>query len=66
MFQESSKFIALPIIIVISVMIGLGGCTSSPSPHPENSDYDKIQKDSDKSMQDMKKQEENRGGDSGY
>jgi hypothetical protein len=57
--------VVLPIIFLVPFTVGLWGCASSPKPSGEHTDYDKIQQDSDKSMQDMKKEEE-RGGSYGY
>jgi hypothetical protein len=57
--------VVLPIVFLFALTVGLWGCASSPKPSDEQTDYDKIQQDSDKSMQDMKKEEE-RGGSYGY
>jgi hypothetical protein len=56
--------VVLPMIFLIPFTIGLGGCASTP-PAPERPDSEKIQKDSDKGMQDLEKEEDRRGT-SGY
>jgi hypothetical protein len=56
--------IVFPVILLIPLTIGLGGCASKPAA-PERPDSEKIQKDSDKGMQDLEKEEDRRGT-SGY
>jgi hypothetical protein len=51
--------VMLPMIFLIPFTIGLGGCASTPP--SERPDSEKIQQDSDKSMQDLKKEEDQRG-----
>jgi len=55
----------LPLALIIIFLIGLGGCKSAPPKQPERPDSEKIQKDSDKGMQDLEKEEDRRGT-SGY
>ena len=50
---------------IIPLVIGLGGCKSSPPQQPERPDSDKIKQDSGKGMQDLEKEEDRRGT-SGY
>ncbi|MBI3597457.1 MAG: hypothetical protein HY203_09920 [Nitrospirae bacterium] len=47
-------------IFLILVTVWLGGCASTP---PERPDSEKIKQDSDKGMQDLKKEEDRRGND---
>jgi hypothetical protein len=54
--------VLFPMIFIIPFMIVLGGCASTSADRP---DYEKIQQDSDKSMQDLKKEEDRHGG-NGY
>jgi len=65
MSQGFRTTVVIPMIFMIPLTVGIVSCASSPPSHTENPDYDKIQQDSDKSMQDMKKEEE-RGGSYGY
>lgn len=48
--------ILLPMIFLIPFAIGLAGCASTP--RSDRPDYEKIQQDSDKGMQDLKKEED--------
>lgn len=54
--------VMLPMILLIPLTIGLGGCASkAPAPdHSQGPDSDKIQQDSEKGMQDLQKEEERR------
>jgi len=56
--------VMLPMILLVPLTIGLGGCASK-APAPERPDKEKIQQDSGKSMQDLEKEEDRRGT-SGY
>ena len=49
--------VALPMILFIPLLIGVGGCASAPP--PKSSDDQKIEQDSVKGMQQLQ-QEENR------
>ncbi|HTN42917.1 MAG TPA: hypothetical protein VMN77_03880 [Nitrospiria bacterium] len=51
----------LPWVFIIAFSIGLGGCKSTPPAPPGRPDSDKIQKDSEKGMQDLEKEEDRRG-----
>jgi len=62
--QWFKRAVVLPMIFLIPFTIGLGGCASTPTA-PERTDSEKIQKDSDKGMQDLEKEEDRRGT-SGY
>jgi hypothetical protein len=55
----------LPVIFLIPLTIGLGGCASKAPERPDRPDSEKIQKDSEKGMQDLEKEEDRRGT-SGY
>lgn len=51
----------LPWVFIVAFSIGLGGCKSTPPENPDRPDSEKIQKDSDKGMQDLEKEEDRRG-----
>ena len=59
-FQRLRTAVVLPMVFLIPFTIALGGCAPTP-PAPERPDGDKIHQDSDKSMQDLKKEEDRRG-----
>jgi hypothetical protein len=59
-WQWFKRAVVLPMIFLIPFTIGLGGCASTP-PAPERPDSEKIQKDSEKGMQDLKEEENRRG-----
>jgi len=57
--------VGIPLVLLIAFSIGLGGCKSTPPQKTERPDSEKIQKDSEKGMQDLEKEEDRRGT-SGY
>jgi hypothetical protein len=61
-FRTAATF---PLALLIAFSLGLGGCKSTPPPPPERPDTGKMQKDSEKGMQDLEKEEDRRGT-SGY
>ncbi len=50
-------------VLAMTLTLGLVGCASTPSERP---DQEKIQQDSDKGMQDLKREENRRGNGSDY
>jgi len=54
------RAIVFPVIFLFPLTIGLGSCASKPAA-PERPESEKIQKDSDKGMQDLEKEEDRRG-----
>jgi len=57
--------VVFPLILLVPLAIGIGGCASKPPERAERPDSQKIQQDSQKGMQDLEKEEDRRGT-SGY
>lgn len=57
------KGILFPAVLATALTLGLVGCASSPTERP---DQGKIKQDSDKGMQDLKREEDRHGSSGGY
>jgi hypothetical protein len=55
--------ILFPGVLATALTLGLIGCASTPYERP---DQDKIRQDSDKGMQDLKREEDRHGNTDGY
>jgi hypothetical protein len=60
LFKKGILFLG---VFATVLTLGLAGCASSPYERP---DQDKIQKDSDKGMQDLNREEDRHGNTGGY